>query len=257
MIESFVFDIVDSLLGKLASYAYEQASQVYSLYEDLRSIKDTLSIVRGMLLDKEKTKIQYHGFRDWRRQIQNICYDAEDVLEKFELQHKRKQVLKASCSNRMKVRHFFRSSNLLVLDDVWNDDRAKWIELKDLIKVGTRGSKIMVTTRNNSIASMMGNVPSYVLQGLSLKDCLSLFVKWAFKEGEEEKYPNLVEIGKEIVKKCQGVPLAVRTLGSSLFSKFDLNTWVFVRDSELWNLKQQKDDILPALKLSYDQMPSI
>ncbi|KEH41282.1 putative disease resistance protein RGA3 [Medicago truncatula] len=435
MIESFIFDIVDSLLGKLASYAYEQASPVYSLYEDLRSIKDTLSIVKGMLLDAEETKIQYHGFHEWRRQIQNICYDAEDVLEKFELQHKRKQVLKASCSNRMKVRHFFCSSNslafrlrmakqikdirdrldkvatdgtkfglatinvdprlivqkremtypdvdalsvigresdreeiikllmqahphgdgdgdkslsvipmvgigglgkttlaklvfndkridelfqlkmwvcvsdnfdirqiiikiinsavnsasahmsglalqeniinldivqlvsllkqtlssqkfLLVLDDVWNDDRAKWIELKDLIKVGTRGSKIMVTTRNNSIASMMGNVPSYVLQGLSLKDCLSLFVKWAFKEGEEEKYPNLVEIGKEIVKKCQGVPLAVRTLGSSLFSKFDLNTWIFVRDSELWNLKQQKDDILPALKLSYDQMPS-
>jgi hypothetical protein len=58
------------------------------------------------------------------------------------------------------------------------------------------------------------------------------------------------------VKKCQGVPLAVKTSGSSLFSKHDLNKWVFVRDSELWNLEQKKDDILPALKLSYDQMPS-
>jgi len=45
-------------------------------------------------------------------------------------------------------------------------------------------------------------------------------------------------------------------LGSSLFSKFDLNKWIFVRDSEIWNLKQNKDDILPALKLSYDQLPS-
>ena len=25
---------------------------------------------------------------------------------------------------------------LLVLDDIWNDDRSKWLELKDLIKVG-------------------------------------------------------------------------------------------------------------------------
>jgi len=63
---------------------------------------------------------------------------------------------------------------LAVLDDVWNDDRAKWLELKDLIKV-------MVTTRSNSIASMMGHVPPYLLQGLSPKDCLSLFVKRAFK----------------------------------------------------------------------------
>ncbi|KAJ1408976.1 P-loop containing nucleoside triphosphate hydrolase [Sesbania bispinosa] len=140
-------------------------------------------------------------------------------------------------------------------DDIWNEDRAKWIQLKDLIKVGAVGSKILVTTRNNSIASMMGTVPSYVLEGLSLENCLSLFVKWAFKEGEEEKYSNLTEIGKEIVKKCRGVPLAVRTLGSSLFSKFDLDKWKFVRDSDIWSIRQNRDDILPALKLSYDQMP--
>ncbi|MCI00040.1 disease resistance protein, partial [Trifolium medium] len=103
---------------------------------------------------------------------------------------------------------------------------------------------------------MMGTIPSHVLEGLSLGDCLLLFVKWAFKEGEVIKYPDQVEIGKEIVKKCAGVPLAVRTLGSSLFSKYDLKKWVFVRDSEIWNLEQKKDDILPALKLSYDQMPS-
>jgi hypothetical protein len=124
---------------------------------------------------------------------------------------------------------------ILVLDDIWNDDRAKWIELKDLIKVGAPGSKVMVTTRSNSIASMMGTLPSYILEGLSLDSCISLFLKWAFKEGEEEKYPNLVDIGKEIVKKCRGVPLAVKTSGSSLFSKLDLNKWIFVRDSELWN----------------------
>ncbi|AES80770.1 NBS-LRR type disease resistance protein [Medicago truncatula] len=122
--------------------------------------------------------------------------------------------------------------------DIWNDDRAKWIELIDLIKVGAAGSKIIVTTRSNSFASMMGTIPSYVL------------------EGEVVKYPDLVHIGKEIVKKCAGVPLSVRTLRSSLFSKYDLNKWIFVRDSEIWNLEQKKDDILPALKLSYDQMPS-
>ncbi|MCH88198.1 disease resistance protein, partial [Trifolium medium] len=145
---------------------------------------------------------------------------------------------------------------LLVLDDIWSDDRVKWIELTDLIKVGAAESKIIVTTRSNSIASMIGTVSSYVLEGLSPENCLSLFVKWAFKDGEEEKYPNLVEIGKEIVKNCAGVPLAVRTLGSSLFSNFDLNKWLFVRDHEIWNLEQKKDDILPALKLSYDEMPS-
>jgi hypothetical protein len=42
------------------------------------------------------------------------------------------------------------------------------------------------------------------------------------------------------VKKCGGVPLAVRTLGSLLFSKFDLVEWVNVRDNEIWNIPEKK-----------------
>ncbi|KAJ1430007.1 Winged helix-like DNA-binding domain superfamily [Sesbania bispinosa] len=390
MAESFAFDVAHSLLGKLTSYAYEEASRAYGVYDDLQRFKNTLSIVKGVLLDAGEKKDQKHGLREWLRQIQNICYDAEDVLDGFEFQNKRNQVAKASGSTRMKVGHFFSSHNslvfrtmmahqikdvtdrldkvvadgnrfglerridvdprlgqrdmtfshvdasnvigrendreeivqllmqphphgdgdgdkslcvipivgigglgkttlaklvfndkrmdqlfqlkiwlvshlryklsrqkfLLVLDDIWNHDRAKWIGLKDLIKDGAIGSKILVTTRNKSIASMMGTVDPYVLIGLSPENCFSLFVKWAFKDGEDKNYPNLVEIGKEIVKKCHGVPLAVRTLGSSLFSKFDLEKWEFTRDSELWNLEQKEDGILTALKLSYDQMPS-
>ncbi|XP_047166985.1 putative disease resistance protein RGA1 [Vigna umbellata] len=65
-----------------------------------------------------------------------------------------------------------------------------------------------------------------------------------------------INIGREIVKKCGGVPLAVRTLGSLLFSKFEANEWEYVSQNEIWILPQKKDDILPALKLSYDLMPS-
>ncbi|KAJ1429962.1 Virus X resistance protein-like, coiled-coil domain [Sesbania bispinosa] len=144
---------------------------------------------------------------------------------------------------------------LLVLDDVWNGSRVEWVQMRDLIEAGAVGSKILVTTRSHNIASMMGTIPSHILEGLSMEDSLSVFIKWAFKEGEEGKYPNLVNIGREIVKKCGGVPLAVRTLGSLLFSKFDTDEWEYVRDNEIWNLPQIEGDILPALKLSYDQMP--
>ena len=45
-----------------------------------------------------------------------------------------------------------------------------------------------MTTRNHSIDKMMGIVPSFMLQGLSHQDSLSLFVKWAFKEGDEKMH---------------------------------------------------------------------
>ncbi|KAM3691137.1 hypothetical protein ACJW31_09G172600 [Castanea mollissima] len=101
----------------------------------------------------------------------------------------------------------------------------------------------------------MSTAESYNLDGLSQKDCLSLFVNLAFKEGEEEQYPNLLEIGKEIVKKCRGVPLAVNTLACLLYSKVDENAWISIRDNEIWHLNQKESGILPALKLSYNQLP--
>ncbi len=144
---------------------------------------------------------------------------------------------------------------LLVLDDVWDEDRNKWIELEDLLLGCCNGSKILVTTRNSSVATIMGTTLTYNLDGLSQDDCFSLFVKLAFKKGEEKHYPNLLEVGKEIVRKCKGVPLAVRTLAGLLYSQVDEGRWKFVRDNEIWNLEQKEGDILPALRLSYNQLP--
>ncbi|KAL7197578.1 hypothetical protein ACSBR2_020172 [Camellia fascicularis] len=95
----------------------------------------------------------------------------------------------------------------------------KWKELRDLLMGGANGSKIIVTTQSKKIASIMGTNTSYNLGGLSSDECLSLFMKYAFRGEEEKKHPNLVEIGKTIVKKCGGVPLAVITLGSLLYIK--------------------------------------
>nr|XP_023873591.1 putative disease resistance protein RGA3 [Quercus suber] len=145
---------------------------------------------------------------------------------------------------------------LLVLDDVWNKDRNKWVELRNLLMGGANGSKILVTTRTPSVASMMGTMPSYNLKGLPHNDCMSIFVKWAFEDREERQHANLVEIGDEIVKKCKGVPLAVKSLGSLLYSKLDEKDWKIVKDNEMWKLERKEGDILSALQLSYNLMPS-
>lgn len=82
---------------------------------------------------------------------------------------------------------------LLVLDDVWNEDRNKWIELRDLLIAGSEGSKIIVTTRSHVVASVMTTDFTYNLEGLSQDDCLSLFVKCAFEDGENKQHPNLLK----------------------------------------------------------------
>ncbi|KAM7478196.1 hypothetical protein LguiA_026409 [Lonicera macranthoides] len=144
---------------------------------------------------------------------------------------------------------------LLVLDDVWNEDRKKWMDLKDLLSSGSHGSKIVVTTRKKTTLEMMRTLEPYELNGLSNDECMSIFIKCAFREGEEIHYPKLVEIGRAIVKKCSGLPLAVKSLGSLLYTKREEREWDYINDNDIWKIEQEENDILPILKLSYDEMP--
>ncbi|KAL5562777.1 hypothetical protein UlMin_032524, partial [Ulmus minor] len=160
-------------------------------------------------------------------------------------------VLQNHLRDELKNRRF-----LLVLDDVWSDDRTKWNALKGLLMEGSKGSKIIVTTRKESVAELMGDVETYHLEGLCWEDCWSLFVKCAFKDGEEKRNQKLIDMGKQIVEKCKGVPLAVTSLGRLLYSELEPQKWRSVRDSELWELKGKEVDIFPALQLSYNELPS-
>ncbi|KAI6697900.1 hypothetical protein NL676_018019 [Syzygium grande] len=114
---------------------------------------------------------------------------------------------------------------LFVMDDVWEVRREDWVELRNLLRGVSEGSKVILTSRNTSVASIMGTVPPLNLASLSRKDSLTLFVKCAFNQGQETNHPDLMVIGEEIVSKCQGNPLAVKTLGCSLHSKYNRRDW--------------------------------
>ncbi|KAJ4715549.1 Disease resistance protein [Melia azedarach] len=145
---------------------------------------------------------------------------------------------------------------LLVLDDTWNDNSSRWSDLQDLLRNGARGSKIVVTTRSERVANIMSSPPLiYVLRGLTEDKSWILFTKVAFEQGKEPKDWSLVAIGKDIVAKCVGVPLAIRTIGCLLYRK-SKEYWLIFRDQELSEIVQEEGDILPILKLSYDHLSS-
>ncbi|KAK2631759.1 hypothetical protein EUGRSUZ_L02472, partial [Eucalyptus grandis] len=145
---------------------------------------------------------------------------------------------------------------LLVLDDVWSKDHSRWKDLRDLLSEGANESKIIVTTRDSEVAFIMGTHPAYRLEGLSHKASMALFRKWAFNEKEKQPRLDLLEIENDIVKKSQGVPLLVKTLGSLLYAKVQKQHWTHIRDSETLKLEEAENGILSILRLSYDHLPS-
>lgn len=146
---------------------------------------------------------------------------------------------------------------LLVLDDVWNEDYELWDRLRILLNNGAKGSKVAVTTRSRRVASVMNADDVHFLAGLSDDDCWLLFERRAFESGSSARNPSLVAIGKEIVRRCGGMPLAAKALGSMMRFKREVSQWVAVRDNDIWRPSADVDDdqILPALMLSYSHLP--
>nr|XP_023916228.1 putative disease resistance protein RGA3 [Quercus suber] len=147
---------------------------------------------------------------------------------------------------------------LLVLDDVWNEDPHKWESLEDLLAGGAKGSKIVITTRARLVAEITCPASIYTLKGLNEEQSWLLFKQIAFRKGQGQgtNNPRLEEIGREIVHKCQGIPLAIKSIGNVLRLEKTEHKWSYVKKNILEIATQQKNDIFPILKLSYDHLPS-
>ncbi|GAU39497.1 hypothetical protein TSUD_279180 [Trifolium subterraneum] len=149
---------------------------------------------------------------------------------------------------------------LLVLDDVWNKNeelkfglsQEKWNQLKSVLSGGSKGSSCLVSTRDEVVASIMGTCQAHHLSGLSDKECWLLFKQYAFGIDREEQV-ELVEIGKDIAKKCRGLPLAAQALGGLMHSRSGEKEWLEIKESKLLD-SLSDNNILPALRLSYSYL---
>ncbi|KAL5159548.1 putative disease resistance RPP13-like protein 1 [Glycine soja] len=141
---------------------------------------------------------------------------------------------------------------LLVLDDVWNVSRPKWEAVQNALVCGALGSKILVTTRSQKVASTMRSEQHH-LQQLEEDYCWKLTATHAFGGGNPQLNPECNEIGMKIVEKYRGLPLAWKSMGSLLHKKSFVSDWENILKSEMWEIEDS--EIVPALALSYHHLP--
>uniref|UniRef100_A0A0E0AE60 AAA+ ATPase domain-containing protein n=1 Tax=Oryza glumipatula TaxID=40148 RepID=A0A0E0AE60_9ORYZ len=148
---------------------------------------------------------------------------------------------------------------LLVLDDMWNcSNEDDWKRLlAPLRNAQTKGNVILVTTRFPAVAEIVQKTYRPIqLEGLEFEELWELFQAYVF--GDEKSINHhaiLQQTGEMIAKKLKGSPLAAKTVGRLLRNHLDFNHWTSVLESKEWELQTGDNDIMPALKLSYDYLP--
>ncbi|GLT37662.1 hypothetical protein SLA2020_119660 [Shorea laevis] len=147
-----------------------------------------------------------------------------------------------------------RKKVFLVLDDVWPDESESWESFNQAFKPAAPGSRILVTTRNDTVMDTMKSSDVFRLEQLSEDLCWRILSQEAFVGRGDEQCKNLEDIGKNIAKKCGGLPLAAKTLGSMLRSKKTREEWTNILNSEIWELSLKA--VFAPLFLSYFDLPS-
>ncbi|GKV49786.1 hypothetical protein SLEP1_g56516 [Rubroshorea leprosula] len=151
---------------------------------------------------------------------------------------------------------------LLILDDVWNEDRMKWEALRGCLLEITKNkvSRMVVTTRSENVASIMGAFGEhmYHLEGLEDEECWSIIKQRAFG-GSSVPNLELEAIGRQIAKKCKGVPLVANVIGASLSNPRDRGEWVSVKNC--FDVRSLLEDdrrtwTVRVLQLSFDRLPN-
>ncbi|KAL1552109.1 putative disease resistance protein [Salvia divinorum] len=141
----------------------------------------------------------------------------------------------------------------IVLDDLW--EKEHWEALRYAFPdKQDKQSRLLITTRNKTIT----NYGDFALEMnlLDLDRCWELFVKKAFIHTKHPQCPEELEpIGREIVEKCNGLPLAITLVGGLLVEPHTKRRWEEVLEQVNSHYGRAESRISAILELSYQNLP--
>ncbi|KAK9705407.1 hypothetical protein RND81_07G054500 [Saponaria officinalis] len=140
---------------------------------------------------------------------------------------------------------------LLVLDDLSTVDQRVWSSLRALLETGASGSRILITTRYQNVATAIASSENICKLGaLSEDDSWLLFKSIAHSETQEQE-----QIGKDIVRRCENFPLIITVAANLVAHK---TNWQQFRDKNLDIMdmftRHKNRHLLNVLRPSYDQL---
>ena len=242
------------LKDKLRQKLFQILDAIYSFFKDRLISVELFTNLKDMK-EKDDEEFKEMLFQELERIKDPRLRDAlqslvEEIYEKNceDLQDFTDDELKKGLFRCLTGRRY-----LLVLDDIW--DNKVWDEVSTIFPDELKGSRILITSRINEVASHAASphILPYELRVLDKGESWELFYKKVFRGATCP--PHLEELGKQIVENCGGLPLAIVVLGGLLATK--------KKESHIWKktrnvipyLTETRSDCSEILALSYKYLP--
>jgi len=156
--------------------------------------------------------------------------------------------LQAKLAEAIEGKNFF-----LVLDDLWEPD--VWTNYLRIPLNAAAQVTIVATTRHDTVAKAIGVEHMHRVELMSEEVGWELLWK-SMNISDEKEVHNLQDTGMEIVRKCGGLPLAIRTIAGVLLVKETTESeWQKILSNDAWSISKLHAEVRGALFLSYDQLP--
>ncbi|THG10866.1 hypothetical protein TEA_024869 [Camellia sinensis var. sinensis] len=142
---------------------------------------------------------------------------------------------------------------LIVIDDIW--DIGAWVDLKMYFPNDNNGSRVLFTSRLKELAMHASpDCHPHCLRFLTEEESWELLQRKVFQN--ESCPPELIEIGKQIMKKCEGLPLAIVVMAGLLAKDNKAQVWwKQVAQSVSSYIVSDPNQYLDTLALSYNHLP--
>ncbi|XP_023642925.1 probable disease resistance protein RF45 isoform X2 [Capsella rubella] len=151
------------------------------------------------------------------------------------------------------------SKSLIVFDDIWRIE--DWDKIKQIFPP-KKGWKVLLTSRNDRVAMHDATHVNFKPDVLTDQDSWTLFERKAMPRKDDSEYKIYEKLAKEMVKHCNGLPLAVKALSSLLFETGKIvHEWERLSTNigyhnVVGRTTDDNNSIDRVLSLSFEELPS-
>ncbi|KAB2594769.1 disease resistance protein RGA2-like [Pyrus ussuriensis x Pyrus communis] len=121
MAERVLFNVAGGIIERLGSLAFKEIGLIWGVEDEFRKLKETVAGFQAVLLDAEQKQAN-NETKWWLDSAENAVYEADDVLDEFNTEAQRRQIVPGNTKISKKVRFFF--SNLLKSTCFWAIDES-------------------------------------------------------------------------------------------------------------------------------------